>query len=99
MVARTRLNSMLYVHWLSCFFFKELKMPEYALHIKRVTNAWGDRVRRVREIEWSSMFENLSSYIKLCQLDASHSSLAVIMAVVLTLVDSNEEDTRNTTAE
>jgi hypothetical protein len=45
------------------------------------------------------MFENLSSHIKLCQLDANHSSLAVIMAVVLTLVDSNEEGTRNTTAE
>lgn len=69
------------------------------LHIKRVTNASGDRVRHVTEIECRSMFENLSSYIKLCQLDASHRSLAVTMAVILTLVDSNEEGTRNTTAE
>jgi len=45
------------------------------------------------------LFEHLSSHIQLCQLDTSHSSLAVIMAVVLTLVDSNEEGTRNTTAE
>jgi hypothetical protein len=52
-----------------------------------------------QETECSSMFENSSSYIKLCQLDASHSSLAVIMAVVLTLVDGNEEGKRSTTAE
>jgi len=68
------------------------------LHIKRVTNVSGDRVH-VTETECNSTFENLSSYIKLCQMDASHSSLAVITAVVLTLVDSNEEGTRNTKAE
>jgi len=98
MVARTRLNITLYVHWLSCFFFKELKRPQNTLHIKRVTKASGDRVH-VTETECNSMFENLSSYIKLYQMDASHSSLAVIRAVVLTLVDSNEEGTRNTKAE
>ena len=99
MVAPTRLNMKLYVHWLTYFFFTELKGPEYTLHIKHVANASGDRVRHITETECSSMFENVSSYIKLCLLDATHSSLADIMAVVLTLVDSNEEGTRNTTAE
>jgi hypothetical protein len=60
---------MLYVSWLSCIFFKELKKPEYTLHIKRIANPAGDRVRHVTEIECSSMFENLSPYIRLCQLD------------------------------
>jgi hypothetical protein len=94
-----RLNIALYVYWLSCFFFKELKRPQYRLYVKRVTNASGGRFRHVTETECSSMFENSSLYIKLCQLGASHSSLAVIMAVVLTMAESNEEGTRSKTAE
>jgi hypothetical protein len=97
MVARTHLNITLYVYRLSCFFFKELKRPQYTLHIKRVTNASRDRAC-VTETECNSVFENLSSYIKLCRMDASNSSLAVITAVALTLVDSNEEGTRDTKA-